>query len=59
MATLIAEQIGRDALAQTVHNPFAFVRLYNQAARQRPGPPRPLSADAMAYLDRLERQYAE
>jgi len=58
MARTILEEVGREALVSTVSNPFAFFRLYSQAAsRRRDGTP-PLSARALEFLRQLESQYA-
>jgi hypothetical protein len=57
MAALIAEAHGRSVLADSVANPFSFVRLYNEAARKQRGDAAPLSGNAMRYLASLERQY--
>jgi hypothetical protein len=58
MASLIAETLGTERLAETANDPFAFVRLYNEAAQQSNGPAVPLSQEAMSYLARLEAKYA-
>ena len=58
MASLIKETIGTDRLAATANAPSAFVRLYNEAARQSNNEAAPLSAEAMDYLTRLETEYA-
>jgi hypothetical protein len=58
MASLIKETIGTDQLAATANDSFAFVRLYNEAARQSNDEAAPLSAEAVDYLTRLETEYA-
>jgi hypothetical protein len=57
MATLIADQIGTDSLANTAENPFAFLDLYNRAARQSSRSAQPLSPEAVEYLNELEKTY--
>ena len=59
MAKRIADQFGTDTLAATANDPFAFVRLYNEATRESKGRSVPFSQEAMTYLARLEKQYAE
>ena len=59
MADLIANQFGTDTLAATANDPFAFVRLYTEAARESGGRSVPFSQEAMTYLERLEMQYTE
>ena len=59
MAKRIADQFGTDTLAATANDPFAFVRLYNEAIRESKGRSLPFSQEAMTYLARLEKQYAE
>jgi hypothetical protein len=58
MASLIRDTIGTERLAATANDPFAFVRLYNEAARESDGDAAPLSAEAMDYLAQLEADYA-
>jgi hypothetical protein len=59
MADLIANQFGTDTLAVTANDPFRFVRLYNEAARESGGRSVPFSQEAMTYLARLENRYTE
>lgn len=59
MVDLIANQFGTDTLAATANDPFAFVRLYTEAARESGGRSVPFSQEAMTYLERLEMQYTE
>lgn len=58
MASLIKDTLGTERMAATANDPFAFVRLYNEAARQSDSEATPLSAEAMDYLARLENEYA-
>lgn len=57
MASLIQDTLGTERMAATANDPFAFVRLYNEAARQSDGKAAPLSDEAMEYLTRLETEY--
>jgi hypothetical protein len=57
MAQRIADQFGTDTLAATANDPFAFVRLYTEAARESSGRSVPFSEEAMAYLAILEKRY--
>ena len=57
MVTTITGVFGTQGLRDTVGNPFAFARLYDEAAR-RGDRARPLSDEAMAALGRLEERYA-
>jgi len=57
MASLIQDTLGTERMAATANDPFAFVRLYNEAARQSDGEAAPLSAEAMEYLAGLETEY--
>jgi hypothetical protein len=57
MARTILEVMGREALVGTVSNPFAFFRLYSQAAARRPDGTPAFSAAALAFLGRLESRY--
>jgi hypothetical protein len=55
MATLIMEELGRDALVGAADDPFAFFRLYQEAAVKRGGDSVLFSAEALAFLERLAR----
>jgi len=57
MASLIKDTLGTERMAATANDPFTFVRLYNEAARQSDGEAAPLSDEAMEYLARLETEY--
>ena len=57
MANAIAEAFGEGALVEDVANPFAFVRLYNRAAKQSNGDLPTFSAESMDYLGKLEARY--
>lgn len=56
MTRTILGAFGRERLVAIVGNPFAFARLYDAAARTG-GSARPLSDEAMAALDALEKKY--
>ncbi len=58
MANLAARELGMDRLVRKVGNPFAFLRLYHEAAllRQTPEAP-PFSEAALAIIYRLEARY--
>jgi hypothetical protein len=53
MATLILETMGRSALIEVSDDPFAFFRLYQEAATKRGGDAPRFSPRALAFLDRL------
>lgn len=58
MTNLVSERLGMDRLIEEVGNPFAFLRLYHAAARQRPDPEAPPFSDpALRVIHRLERRY--
>ena len=59
MARTILEGLGRPALVGTVSNPFAFFRLYSQAAALRRDGTPPLSERALEFLRQLESRYRE
>jgi len=54
MATLILEEMGKAALAGVAGDPFAFFRLYQEAALKRGGDAPRFSDKALAFLDRLK-----
>lgn len=54
MATLILEELGKAALVGAAAEPFAFFRLYQEAALKRGGDAPRFSDKAMAFLDRLK-----
>jgi len=53
MATLILEELGKEALVGVSVDPFAFFRLYQKAATKRGGEIPRFSEKALAFLDRL------
>jgi len=55
MATLILEELGRNALVGAADDPFAFFRLYQEAAAKRGGETVRFSTASLAFLDRLAR----
>ena len=57
MANAITEAFGEGALVEDVANPFAFLRLYNRAAKQSNDDLPTLSAESMDYFGRLEARY--
>lgn len=57
MATVIADQVGTNRLAETANNPFAFVELYNRAARKDDSSAQPFSQKTIKYLNHLEKKY--
>ncbi len=59
MAETIVKVLGRDALAKTTSNPFAFFRVYNEAARRKGKATPFFSKPAMTFLASLERRYVE
>jgi hypothetical protein len=56
MTRTILDTFGKDRLLASIGNPFAFARTYDEAAR-RAGRARPLSDEAMAALQALEKKY--
>ena len=56
MSSLIKEKVGLQAIVNSFDNPVAFIRLYNQAARDE-GIEFVFSLKAMDYLEELEKQY--
>jgi hypothetical protein len=57
MSQVIERQLGRDRLVEVVGDPFAFWRLYNDAARLTNGAARVLSERAMRVLADVEEKY--
>ena len=57
MASTIVQRLGRERLLQVVGDPFAFWRLYNEAARQTRGEAHVLSEAAMRTIERVRRAY--
>jgi hypothetical protein len=55
MAMVIQEELGTKALVCVADDPFAFFRLYQDAAGKRNGDAPRFSAQAMAFLDMLAR----
>jgi len=55
MASIILDILGRDALAESLGNPFAFVRLYQKAALKKGNLPL-FSAESMNYISLLESE---
>jgi Putative zinc dependent peptidase (DUF5700) len=53
MATLILEELGKEAVVGVSVDPFAFFRLYQKAAMKRGGETPCFSEKALAFLDRL------
>lgn len=58
MASMILEKLGREQLAAAVGDPFAFWRLYNEAAAWTGGAAHVLSPEALRVVDTLEARYA-
>jgi len=59
MAETIAGEFGKDALIRTVPNPFAFFRVYSDAAKNRGGATPPFSEEALDLLRSLEKRYGK
>ena len=57
MANLILEQMGRDALIGTVKNPFAFFRVYKEAADKKGGDTPTFSDKTIEFIQLLENRY--
>lgn len=55
MARIIQDILGREALAQSLGNPFAFVRLYQEAALKKGGLPI-FSDSAMRTISSIEKE---
>lgn len=57
MASLILQNIGKDELVSCVGNPFKFIKLYNQAAKQSSGQYPAFSDSAIKVIDLLISKY--
>jgi hypothetical protein len=57
MSEVIERELGRERLVAVVGDPFAFWRLYNEAARRTNGAARVLSDRAMGTVTDLEAKY--
>lgn len=57
MANLIIEQLGRETLVKDIGNPFAFFRLYKQAADKKGGGTPSFSDKAIRFIQSLEERY--
>jgi hypothetical protein len=57
MANIIIEQIGKDILIDDIGNPFAFFRLYKQAADKKGGKIPTFSEKAIRFIQDLEERY--
>jgi hypothetical protein len=59
MANLILEQLGKEALVKDIGNPFAFFRLYKQAADKKEKGTPTFSEKAMRFIRSLEKRYIQ
>lgn len=57
MANLIIEQLGKETLVKDIGNPFAFFRLYKQAADKKGGETPTFSDKAIRFIQSLEERY--
>lgn len=57
MANLIIEQLGKEILIKDIANPFAFFRLYKQAADKKAGDVATFSEKAIRFIRSLEERY--
>ncbi|UCE41589.1 MAG: hypothetical protein JSV17_00955 [Candidatus Aminicenantes bacterium] len=57
MANLIIEQLGKEPLVKDIGNPFAFFRLYKQAADKKGGKTPTFSDKAIGFIRSLEKRY--
>jgi len=57
MANLILEQLGKEALIKDIGNPFAFFRLYKQAADRKGKDAPTFSEKALRFIRSLEERY--
>jgi hypothetical protein len=57
MSNLILEQLGKNALVKEVANPFAFFRLYKQAADKKGEEAPAFSEKAIHFILELEKRY--
>ena len=57
MANLIIKQLGKETLVKYIGNPFAFFRLYKQAADKKGGETPTFSEKAMRFIRSLEERY--
>jgi hypothetical protein len=55
MAMVILEELGKTSLVGVADDPFAFFRLYQEAAMKRDGDTPRFSDQALAFLDKLAR----
>jgi hypothetical protein len=58
MANMIIEQLGKETLIKDIGNPFAFFRLYKQAADKKGGETSTFSEKAIRFIRSLEERYA-
>jgi hypothetical protein len=59
MAETIVAALGRDALVRTVSNPFAFFRLYSEAARKKGSDSPAFSNKTLDFIASLETRYGK
>ncbi len=59
MAKAIIENLGRYCLIENCGNPFAFIRLYNQAAAGHTERYPVFSSEALKLIEMLEKEYAQ
>lgn len=59
MAKAVIENLGKDCLIENCGNPFAFIRLYNQAAAGHTDRYPVFSPEALRVIEMLEREYAQ
>ena len=57
MANLIAEQLGKESMIENIGNPFAFFRLYKEAADKKGGKAPNFSEKAIRFIQSLEDRY--
>jgi len=57
MANMILEQLGKEALIDTVKNPFAFFLIYKKAADEKGASAPTFSDKAMNFIRLLEKRY--
>jgi hypothetical protein len=59
MAETIVAVLGKEALVRTVANPFAFFRLYGEAARKKGGDTPGFSKKTLDLIRSLEKRYGQ
>jgi len=59
MVKAVIENLGKDCLIENCGNPFAFIRLYSQAASGHTDRYPVFSSEALKVIEMLEKEYAQ